>query len=70
MALSSCATLRALADVCPASHLPAAAVASSSDTYLIVKSPHLPPFCLSASFSPLITSSDCGREAPCSGRDE
>jgi len=41
---SSCAALRAFADVWPASHLPAAAVASSSDTYLIVKSPALLPF--------------------------
>ena len=70
MALSSCATLRALAFVWPASHLPAAAVESSSDVYVMAHSPALLPRCLSASFSPRMTSSDCVREAPWSGSDE
>ena len=41
--LSSPTALRAFADTLPGSHLPVAAVASSSDTYLIVKLPALPP---------------------------
>ncbi len=70
MVVLSCAALRALDEVAPGSHLPAAAVESSSDTYLMVKLPTLPPTASSASFSPLITDCDCGRESPCSGRLE
>jgi hypothetical protein len=42
--------------------LPAAAVASSRLTYLMVKFPTLPPASVRAICSPLTTSSDCGRE--------
>ncbi len=66
----SCAALRALVETWPGSHLPAAAVASSSETYLIVYLPTLPPASSRASFSPLTTDSDCGRESPCNGRLE
>ncbi len=67
---ASCAALRASDEVWPGSHLPAAAVASSRLTYLIVNFPTLPPASSSASFSPLTTSVDCGRESPCRGRLE
>ena len=66
----SCAALRPLAEVLPGSHLPADAVASSRLTYLIVYFPTLPPASSSASFSPLTTDCDCGRESPWSGRLE
>ena len=66
----SCAALRAFAEVSPGSHLPAEAVASSRLTYLIVYLPTLPPASPSASFSPLTTDCDCGRESPWSGRLE
>src|SRR5919201_264032 len=67
MVEASCAALRASDEVWPGSHLPAAAVESSRLTYLIVKVPTFPPASCSASFSPLTTSSDCGRESPCGG---
>ena len=70
MVLSSPTALRAFSDTLPGSHLPVAAVASSSDTYLILKLPALPPAFSSASCSPRTTSSDCGRESPWSGSDE
>src|SRR3954454_1182195 len=66
----SWAALRAFAEVAPGSHLPAAAVASSRLTYLIVNLPTFPLAFSSASFSPLTTETDCGRESPCSGRPE
>src|SRR3954447_26198812 len=66
----SWAALRAFAEVAPGSHLPAAAVASSRLTYLIVNLPTFPLAFSSASFSPLTTETDCGRAPPCSGRLE
>ena len=67
----SCAALRAFADVASGVHLPSAcAVESSSDEYLILNLPALPPACSSASFAPS-TSALAGRcDAPCSGSDE
>ena len=50
----SCAALRASVETWPGSHLPAVAVESSSDTYLIVYFPTLPFTALRASFAPLI----------------
>ena len=68
--LSSPTALRAFSETLPGSHLPVAATASSSDVYLIVKLPALPPVFSSASSIPRTTSSDCGRESPCRGNDE
>ena len=70
MVVSSWAALRALAEVAPGSHWPAWAVESSSDSYLIVNFPILPPRCFSASFMPRTTSSDCLRPGPWNGRLE
>ena len=66
----SCAALRPLAEVLPGSHLPAEAVASSRLTYLIVNFPTLLLASSRASFSPLTTDCDWGRESPWSGRLE
>ena len=41
-----CAAVRALDETWPASHLPSAGVASSSDVYLMVYLPTLLPACL------------------------
>ena len=62
--------MRALADVAPGSQPPACAVESSSDLYVIVKSPTLPPACSSASLAPLTVATACVRAGPCSGRLE
>jgi hypothetical protein len=70
MAESSPAALSALADVALGSQPPAWAVESSSDSYLMVNLPALPPDCSSASLAPLTAASDCARAAPCSGRLE
>ena len=69
-ALSSCATLRALAEVASGVQVPACAVESSSDSYLTVMSPALLPACSSARRMPCTIAVVCGREAPCSGRLE
>ena len=68
--LSSCATLRAFADVSSGVQLPAWADESSSDVYLMVKSPALLPACSSASLMPLTSAVVWPRDAPSSGRLE
>ena len=70
IALSSPATLRALAEVAPASHWPACAVESSSFSYVTVHEPALAFRCSRASVAPFWTSSEFSRVAPCSGRLE
>ena len=65
---SSCAALRAFAVVASGVHEPACAVESSSDSYLTVMSPALPPACSSASLMPFTSAVVWGREAPWSGR--
>src|SRR5688500_10514073 len=65
-----CATLRALAEVAPASHWPAWAVESSSALYDTVQLPALFRCCFSASRIPASTSRVCGRFDPCRGRLE
>ena len=63
-AASSCATLRAFADVASGVHAPAWAVESSSEVYLTFMSPALLPTCSSASLMPLTIAVVWGREAP------
>jgi hypothetical protein len=65
-----CAAVRALDETWPASHLPSAGVASSSETYLMVYLPTFPPARSRASFSPLTTSVDCLRSVGSNGSDE
>ena len=62
---------RAFCAVLPSSAVPGFwAVESSSETYLSLYLPTLPPDWEKASFSPLMTASDCSFDVPWSGSEE
>ena len=62
--------MRAFCAVWPGSQLPAWAVESSSDVYLIMKAPALPPACDTANWMPFTSAAVWSLDAPCSGRLE